>query len=495
VKTNQRAAVGVAFSYALVAVAWILLSDAVVALFPAQVAGAMQTGKGLAFVAVTTLTLYLVIARYAERLGLASHQAASTERLLSQVFDTVPVGVVMTSGDGVITFMNPSAESLLGLTPAEAVGRTLEEIIFYGDRARAASFGDLLLTGAIDGIELGVDGDGPKRALIARAAAVDPAVPGSGWIVALADVTDSHHVSARLERLVRGYRYLTDAAIAMAKATSSVSLMEGQSLLAVESGGFAGAWATVLDNESDRLVDLGVRGPDGVALAPDPRRVDGLQAASADVLQRIESGEIFVINDFSRDADSPWASVAAEGGFGSAAVMAFRFGSETLATFVLFARLPGFFDADEITTLRTQRSAIAFALERLSLDLKRLQAEEALGRSERAYRQLFERQAQPMWVVDVETLAFLAANEAAVEKYGYSEDEFLGMTIADIRPPADVGRTHAMFSSLDDTSTDAGVWTHVDRSGRAFPARVYPHSVEWEGRPARVVLAIEVEAG
>jgi len=41
----------------------------------------------------------------------------------------------------------------------------------------------LLLTGAIDGIELGVDGDGPKRALIARAAAVDPAVPGSGWIV------------------------------------------------------------------------------------------------------------------------------------------------------------------------------------------------------------------------------------------------------------------------------------------------------------------------
>lgn len=50
------------------------------------------------------------------------------------------------------------------------------------------------------------------------------------------------------------------------------------------------------------------------------------------------------------------------------------------------------------------------------------------------YRLLFESHPQPMWLYDVESLAFLAINEAAVERYGYSREEFLAMTIADIRP-------------------------------------------------------------
>ena len=51
---------------------------------------------------------------------------------------------------------------------------------------------------------------------------------------------------------------------------------------------------------------------------------------------------------------------------------------------------------------------------------------------------LFEASPMPMWVYDAETLAFLAVNDAAVRHYGYSRDEFLAMTIKDIRPPEDV---------------------------------------------------------
>src|SRR5437870_2089863 len=53
---------------------------------------------------------------------------------------------------------------------------------------------------------------------------------------------------------------------------------------------------------------------------------------------------------------------------------------------------------------------------------------------------LFQANPQPMWVYDVETLAFLAANDAACKKYGYTRDEFLRMTIKDIRPPEDLSR-------------------------------------------------------
>ena len=53
------------------------------------------------------------------------------------------------------------------------------------------------------------------------------------------------------------------------------------------------------------------------------------------------------------------------------------------------------------------------------------------------YRLLFESNPHPMWVFDRETMRFLAVNDAAVEQYGYSKEEFLSMTLAQIRSPED----------------------------------------------------------
>ena len=58
--------------------------------------------------------------------------------------------------------------------------------------------------------------------------------------------------------------------------------------------------------------------------------------------------------------------------------------------------------------------------------------------SAESYKLLFDKSPQPMWVFDRASLAFLAVNEAAIEHYGYSREEFLSMTIKDIRGEADV---------------------------------------------------------
>ena len=65
----------------------------------------------------------------------------------------------------------------------------------------------------------------------------------------------------------------------------------------------------------------------------------------------------------------------------------------------------------------------------------RWRAEEDLRPSEKQYRLLFQSNPNPMWVFDLETLKFLEVNEAAIQHYGYSREEFLAMTIMDIRPP------------------------------------------------------------
>jgi PAS domain S-box-containing protein len=120
------------------------------------------------------------------------------------------------------------------------------------------------------------------------------------------------------------------------------------------------------------------------------------------------------------------------------------------------------------------------------------QAEAALHTSREEYRQLFDAHPQPMWVYELGTLAFLAVNDAAIRVYGYSRDEFLGMTIADIRPAED---RHALNASVQaprvGTRTD-GPWRHIRRDGSGLWAEVTASALDFHGKAARLVVAQDV---
>lgn len=116
-------------------------------------------------------------------------------------------------------------------------------------------------------------------------------------------------------------------------------------------------------------------------------------------------------------------------------------------------------------------------------------AQQALAQSERRYRTLFECHPRPMWVYDLETLRFLAVNQAAITHYGYSEEEFLAMTIADIRPPEDIPRLMSAIPRSQAGYDYAGVWRHLTREGREIFVEITSHTLEFANRPAEVVLA------
>ncbi len=116
-----------------------------------------------------------------------------------------------------------------------------------------------------------------------------------------------------------------------------------------------------------------------------------------------------------------------------------------------------------------------------------------LRESEVRYRQLFEANPLPMWVYDTETLAFLAVNRAAVECYGYSQEEFLEMTIADIRPPEDVPRLLENVEAVTEESLDhAGIWRHRTKDGTLMEVEITSHPLTFQGRRAELVLANDV---
>jgi diguanylate cyclase (GGDEF)-like protein/PAS domain S-box-containing protein len=130
--------------------------------------------------------------------------------------------------------------------------------------------------------------------------------------------------------------------------------------------------------------------------------------------------------------------------------------------------------------------------EHYSVALYELQDYDAFD-SRLRFKGLFEAHPHPMWVYDLDTLRFLIVNAAAVRHYGYSEHEFLSMTIRDIRPPSDVTRLDQNVAATPAKGPDrAGLWTHVKRDGTRITVDISSHSLTMAGRPARFVFAHDV---
>jgi PAS domain S-box-containing protein len=100
-----------------------------------------------------------------------------------------------------------------------------------------------------------------------------------------------------------------------------------------------------------------------------------------------------------------------------------------------------------------------------------------------------------MWVFDRESLRFLAVNDAAVARYGYTAAEFLSMSILDIRPPEDREVVRSVVDTLPDEGLGSpGCWRHQTKDGRIIDVELSTQSVRFEGTPAVMVLAIDLTA-
>ncbi len=117
-------------------------------------------------------------------------------------------------------------------------------------------------------------------------------------------------------------------------------------------------------------------------------------------------------------------------------------------------------------------------------------------RNDNAYRLLFDAHPQPMWVFDHASKSVLAANSAAIARYGYSREEFLQLNVMDIRRTRDGHPLTAAQIDADPVGAEGlrqtRRWRHALKDGSLIDVDVTSSDLSWEGRPARLVVVNEV---
>jgi len=117
-----------------------------------------------------------------------------------------------------------------------------------------------------------------------------------------------------------------------------------------------------------------------------------------------------------------------------------------------------------------------------------------LEKSEKRYSDLFHLNPQPMWVFQIGTLKFLNVNQAAIEQYGYSLEEFLSMTLEQIRPEEDIPILNAALR-LPKGSPDypfRNRFRHQKKNGEIIYVEIQSSFINYQGLDAKLILAQNV---
>ena len=391
--------------------------------------------------------------------------------------------VLAFSSDGTIREFNPGAEQLFGWRRDEAIGQPLAGRLFQGD-LQGRFLDDLMRQ--FDCAEAIADG---RRVELVATRPDGRRVPVELAVACLGDGDTRSFVAfvrdmAGRKRLVEELRGQADRLAAIAGVQQELaSLGDAPGTLRAEVAAMAqralqAEGATLELLEDNALVYWSVAG----ILAEHAGMRVPLHGSLSGLALR-EDRPLWS-DDCELDPRVDRASNRAVGAR-SIAVAVVHADHRPLGVLKAVCRDPHRLGAADAHALALFANSVGAALQR-KRDLMRLR------RSEEQYRMLFRDNPHAMWVYDVDSRRFLAVNAAAVAQYGWTEAEFLAMTLDDIHVEDDHAAVGQAIADAPAHRRDPARWTHRRKDGRRLDVEIKSDAIEFEGRPARLVLAHDI---
>jgi PAS domain S-box-containing protein len=115
---------------------------------------------------------------------------------------------------------------------------------------------------------------------------------------------------------------------------------------------------------------------------------------------------------------------------------------------------------------------------------------EALRLSEQKYKLMFQASPLPMFMYTMPEYDIIDVNEAAVNHYGYSREEFLAMNVRNLRPEEDI--PEFLKTAAQEARGSLGTWRHLKKDGTIIHAAIIAHDILYDERPARLALSNDI---
>ncbi|HUP23123.1 MAG TPA: ATP-binding protein [Thermoanaerobaculia bacterium] len=480
----------IAAGYAVFATLWILLSDRALGLLvphPDRILG-WGTLKGLAFVATTSVLLWLLVRRTFGALERAYQSLASkTARLrareaeLDTLVRSAMDAILTTDGVGRITLANPAAERMFARAGCAVIGEPISKLVE----------GSLAPTDANRRSLVGTRGGGETFPIEASISSTGTGDTAASTLI-LRDISIRHAHEIEIGRLSRLFSALSGINKAIARSTSREDLEHKVCRALVEEGGFRTAWIGWHDEETSKLVPVAACGGDSAYVRSLQIYSDDRPEGRGPLANAFRHGRLYVCNDLYSDPETkPWFEEVKARQLRAGAALPIRVGGVVCGLLVVYAGEVDFFQKPEIELLEEAAADFSFALESLAREREHRQAE-AAARSERQFSDsLFDSMPGVLYLYD-EQGRFLRWNRNFETVSGYSAVEIAAMHPLDFFKDADRSLLESRIGEVFARGESSVEASFLAKDGTATPYFFTGRLVQFEGRNCLVGVGIDL---
>ncbi len=439
--------VTISMVYLAFGLSWILFSDALVQkLFSDSDTGTItiiQTYKGLAYVIITTVLLLFLVSGFAARLKLAIEQKQDTGNALKKLMDEVGVGIAQLDIHGRFTYANPDCCKFFGITEEELMRKTIFELTYTDDLAQERKNWDKLLRREISNFKINkrfVNNLNPTTWAQEKISIVeDNQRDPKYFVLVISSINELKEAENKLEENIRYYQSLLENSF------DGVSIIDSSGIIKYQTPSVE---KIIGYTPESRL------GASSLSLIA-PEDFPKVQSILADLVSGKTNEARTIIKYKRSDNQIRFLDIYAK---------------SMLKDLVVNGIVINFRDITEKYLI-----------------------EEKLIESEEQYKLLFLHNPLPVFIYDTKTLNYLQVNDAAVKRYGYSSEEFLSMTIKDIRPAEDIQKVLEDIAKVDNNELEKRqIWRHLTKSGELIYVEISAVNIQYKGKPARMSIANDV---